>query len=224
VLIASIDLMGGKIVQLVQGERKALEFTDFEYWIERFSRYAMVQLIDLDAAMGEGNNRGLLERFTSRLPCQVGGGIRSVEAAQDILQSGARKIIVGSALLRDGKVDTTFAAELEQTIGAERVIAALDSRGGKVAVHGWRELAPVTAVTMLREVEPYCGGFLYTHIDSEGLMQGIPVEVVRELRRATSRQLIVAGGIRSQEEVDALDQMQVDAVVGMAIYTGRLQA
>ena len=105
-----------------------------------------------------------------------------------------------------------------------RAVAALDSRGGKVAVHGWRELAAVTPVTMLRAVEPYCGGFLYTHIDSEGLMQGIPLDVVRELRRATSRQLIVAGGIRSQDEVDALDELQVDAVVGMAIYTGRLKA
>ena len=121
-------------------------------------------------------------------------------------------------------MNTAFAAELARAVGAERVIAALDSRGGKVAVRGWRELADVTPVTMLREVEPYCGGFLYTHIDSEGLMQGIPFDVVRELRRATSRQLIVAGGIRSQEEVDALDAMQVDAVVGMAIYTGRLKA
>jgi phosphoribosylformimino-5-aminoimidazole carboxamide ribotide isomerase len=224
VLIPSIDLMGGKIVQLVQGERKALEFSDLDYWIERFAGYPMVQLIDLDAAMGTGSNRDLLARFTSRLPCQVGGGIRSVAAAQEVLAAGARKIIVGSALVQGKNVNTAFAAELARTVGADRVIAALDSRGGKVAVRGWRELVPMTPVTMLREVEPYCGGFLYTHIDTEGLMQGIPFDVVRELRRATTRRLIVAGGIRSQEEVDALDAMQVDAVAGMAIYTGRLQA
>ncbi len=223
-LIPSIDLMDGKIVQLVQGERKALEFTDFDYWIERFAKYATVQLIDLDAAMGKGSNRDLLERFTARLPCQVGGGIRSVQAAQDVLAAGARKIIVGSALLQENKANLAFAADLERAVGAERVIAALDARGGKVAVRGWRELVAVSPVTMLGEVEPYCGGFLYTHIESEGLLQGIPFDVVRELRRATSRRLIVAGGIRSQEEIDALDQMQVDAVVGMAIYTGRLQA
>jgi phosphoribosylformimino-5-aminoimidazole carboxamide ribotide isomerase len=224
VLIPSIDLMNGKIVQLVQGERKALEFTDFDYWIERFAGYSMVQLIDLDAAMGRGSNRGLLERFTSRLPCQVGGGIRSVAAAQEVLGGGARRIIVGSALLQHGKANTAFAAELGRTIGAGRLIAALDARGGKIAVHGWRELAPVTPITMLRGVEPYCGGFLYTHIDSEGTMQGIPLGVVRELRCATSRQLIVAGGIRSREEVEALDKRRVDAVVGMAIYTGKMQA
>ena len=223
-LIPSIDLMGGKIVQLVQGDRKALEFDNFEYWVERFLAYPMVQLIDLDAAIGTGSNRDLLARFTSRLPCQVGGGIRSVGAAQEVLAAGARKIIVGSALVRGKEVNTAFAAELAQAVRADRVIAALDSRGGKVAVRGWRELADVTPVTMLREVEPYCGGFLYTHIETEGLMQGIPLDVVRELRRATSRQLIVAGGICSQAEVDALDAMQVDAVVGMAIYTGRLKA
>jgi phosphoribosylformimino-5-aminoimidazole carboxamide ribotide isomerase len=224
VLIPSIDLMGGKIVQLVQGERKALEFSDFDAWIERFSGYPVVQLIDLDAAMGKGSNRDLLTRFTTRLPCQVGGGIGSVEAAQEVLAAGARRIIVGSALVRDGKVNTSFAAELAEAVGTARVIAALDARGGKVAVRGWRELVPVTPVTLLHEVEPYCGGFLYTHIDTEGLMQGIPIDVVRDLRQATARKLIVAGGIRSQEEVDALDAMGIDAVVGMAIYTGRMKA
>ena len=223
-LIPSIDLMGRKIVQLVQGERKALEFSDFDAWIERFAGYSMVQLIDLDAAIGTGSNRDLLARFTSRLPCQVGGGIRSVGAAQEVLAAGAQKIIVGSALVRDNRVNTAFAAELAHTVGASRVIAALDSRGGKVAVHGWRELAAVTPVTMLREMEAYCAGFLYTHIETEGLMQGIPLDVVRALRSATSRRLIVAGGISSLEEVDVLDAMQVDAVVGMAIYTGRLKA
>ena len=223
-LIPSIDLMGGKIVQLVQGERKALEFSDFDYWIERFAGYPVVQLIDLDGAMGKGSNRELLQQFTSRLRCQVGGGIRSVQAAKEVLAAGARRIIVGSALVRGAQVNTEFAQELAQAVGTEQIVAALDARGGKVAVHGWRELAMVTPVTMLREVERYCGGFLYTHIETEGLMQGIPLEAVRELRDATSRRLIVAGGIRSLEEVDTLDAMGVDAVVGMAIYTGQMKA
>ncbi len=223
-LIPSIDLMGGRIVQLVQGERKALEFSDFDYWIERFAGYPAVQLIDLDAAMGKGSNRELLERFTSRLPCQVGGGIRTVEMAQEALALGARKVIVGSALVKSGQVDTEFAGELARTVGAENVIAAVDSRGGEVVVRGWREPAGITAMAMMRELEPYCSGFLYTHVDTEGLLQGFPLELARELRAATSRQLIAAGGIRSQEEVQALDAVGVDAVVGMAIYTGLLKA
>lgn len=222
-LIPSIDLMGGRIVQLVQGERKALEFSDFDYWIERFAGYPAVQLIDLDAAMGKGSNRELLERFTSRLPCQVGGGIRTVEMAQEALALGARKVIVGSALVKSGQVDTEFAGELARTVGAENVIAAVDSRGGEVVVRGWREPAGITAMAMMRELEPYCSGFLYTHVDTEGLLQGFPLELARELRAATSRQLIAAGGIRSQEEVQALDAVGVDAVVGMAIYTGLLK-
>ncbi len=222
-LIPSMDLMGGKIVQLVQGERKALEFSDFEYWIQRFSGFPIVQVIDLDAALGRGDNRELVTQLTSRLPCQVGGGIRSLQAAQQALAAGARKVIVGSALLRGGAVDTEFAAALSQASGPERMIAALDSRGGRVAVRGWRELSPVTPLMLLRELEPWAGGFLYTHIETEGLLQGLPLDAVRELRQATARRLIVAGGIRSREEVDALDSMAVDAVVGMALYSGLLQ-
>jgi phosphoribosylformimino-5-aminoimidazole carboxamide ribotide isomerase len=224
VLIPSIDLMGGKIVQLVQGERKALEFSDFEEWIERFAGYPIVQLIDLDAAIGSGSNRHLLEQFTSRLPCQVGGGIRTVQAAQEVLAAGARKVIVGSALVQGAQVNTAFADELARSVGAERVIAAVDSRGGQVVVRGWRESAGLTPIIMMRALEPHCAAFLYTHVDTEGLLQGIPFEVVRELRDATQRKLIVAGGIRSQEEVDSLDALGVDAVVGMAIYTGLMKA
>lgn len=223
-LIPSIDLMGGKIVQLVQGERKALEFLDFDEWIERFAAYPMVQLIDLDAAIGSGSNRHLLEQFTSRLPCQVGGGIRTIESAQQALAAGARKVIVGSALVRDGRVNTGFAEELVRNAGMERVIGAVDSKRGEVVVRGWRESAGMTPAKMMRELEPYCGGFLYTHVDTEGLLQGFPMNVAGELRQATARKLIVAGGIRSRNEVDALDAMGVDAVVGMAIYTGMLEA
>jgi phosphoribosylformimino-5-aminoimidazole carboxamide ribotide isomerase len=224
VLIPSIDLMGGKIVQLVQGGRKALEFSDFEEWIARFANYPVVQLIDLDAAIGSGSNRHLLEQFTSRLSCQVGGGIRSVQTAHEVLAAGARKVIVGSALVRDAQVNTAFADELARSVGAERVIAAVDSRGGQVVVRGWRESSGLTPASMMRALEPYCAAFLYTHVDTEGLLQGIPFDVVRHLRDATQRKLIVAGGIRSQEEVDALDSLGVDAVVGMAIYTGLMKA
>jgi phosphoribosylformimino-5-aminoimidazole carboxamide ribotide isomerase len=224
VLIPSIDLMGGKIVQLVQGEHKALEFSDFEEWIERFAGYSIVQLIDLDAATGSGSNRHLLERFTSRLRCQVGGGIRSVQAAHEVLGMGACNVIVGSALVHGAQVNTTLAADLARSVGAERMIAAVDSRRGRVVVRGWRESTGFTPLTMMHALEAYCAGFLYTHVDTEGLLQGIPFDVVRELRGATQRKLIVAGGIRFQEEVAALDRLGVDAVVGMAIYSGLMKA
>ena len=222
-LIPSIDLMGGKIVQLVQGEKKALEFDNFDYWVERFLPYPMVQLIDLDAAMGRGSNRELLSFFCERLPCQVGGGVRSVETLQQSLRLGAKKVILGSALLKDGTVNLEAAQQFAHAASAARLIFSVDSRGGFVSIHGWKDATKLTPEQMMRETEPYCGGFLYTHIDTEGLMTGIPLDVIRKLRSATRRRLIAAGGIRSMDEVNELDALGVDAVVGMALYTGKLK-
>jgi phosphoribosylformimino-5-aminoimidazole carboxamide ribotide isomerase len=223
-LIPSIDLMGGKVVQLVQGEKKALEFDSFEPWVERFAKYPRVQLIDLDAAMRQGDNRGLVRQIARLLPCQVGGGIGSVPNAQAMLACGARAVIVGSSLVRDGQPNVAFARELAQAAGADKLVFALDSKAGKVTVAGWKQPTSLTAEEMLPVLEAYCGAFLYTHVDTEGTMAGIPLEVVRRLHAATARRLIVAGGIRSREEVDTLDALGVDAVVGMAIYTGAMEA
>ena len=223
-LIPSIDLMGGKIVQLVQGERKALEFDNFDYWIERFSPYPLVQVIDLDAARGAGDNRQIVSQIVQRLNCQVGGGIRSIETARDVLASGARRVILGSALLHDGKINTQFAATLAGAVGSAPLVFALDSRGGRVAIHGWRKETDVTAFDMIRELEPFCETFLYTHIDTEGLMGGISIETVSAIRKATSRRLVVAGGIKTQVEIDRLAALGMDAVVGMALYSGRISA
>jgi phosphoribosylformimino-5-aminoimidazole carboxamide ribotide isomerase len=221
-LIPSIDLMGGKIVQLVQGEKKALEFDDFEEWIGRFANYPLVQLIDLDAAIGTGNNRALLEHFTARLPCQVGGGIRSLDDATEILSRGARRIILGSVLVHKNKINVEAAQQFARQFGSARLTFAVDSKGGKVAIKGWREVTSISPAEMMQALESYCRAFLYTHVDTEGLMNGIPLEVVRALRAVTSRQLIVAGGITSQEEVNQLHGLGIDAVVGMAIYSGRM--
>ena len=221
-LIPSIDLMGGKIVQLVQGEKKALEFDDFEEWIVRFANYPLVQLIDLDAAIGSGDNRALLERFTSRLPCQVGGGIRSLDDATKILSRGARRIILGSVLVHKNKINVEAAEQFARQFGSDRLTFAVDSKGGKVAIKGWREVTSISPAEMMQALESQCGAFLYTHVDTEGLMNGIPLEVVRALRAITSRRLIVAGGITSQNEVNQLDELEIDAVVGMAIYSGRM--
>jgi phosphoribosylformimino-5-aminoimidazole carboxamide ribotide isomerase len=223
-LIPSIDLMGGKIVQLVQGEKKALEFEDFDVWVGRFSSYALVQLVDLDAAMGNGSNRQLIAQFCRRLPCQAGGGIRTVEDASTLFDSGAKKVIIGSSLIRAGAVNAAFAQQLSAQFGSERLVFAVDARKGKVAIHGWKTVTDITPARMIRQLEPFCSAFLYTHIDTEGLMQGIPLDVVRELRHATARQLIVAGGITSTAEIEQLDALGVDAVVGMAIYTGQVNA
>jgi phosphoribosylformimino-5-aminoimidazole carboxamide ribotide isomerase len=221
-LIPSIDLMGGRIVQLVQGAEIKLAYDDFEYWIERFSSYPIVQLIDLDAAMRQGDNAALVEKIARRLPCQVGGGIRSAERANVLLDAGARRVIIGSVLFGAAGVEAETAECLGTAIGRERFVASIDAKRGRVAVRGWKESVELTPEQAIEALDPYCGAFLYTHVDTEGTMQGFPFERAQTLRDLTSRQLIVAGGIREQAEIDALDAIGVDAVAGMAVYTGLL--
>jgi phosphoribosylformimino-5-aminoimidazole carboxamide ribotide isomerase len=230
-LIPSIDLKGGKVVQLVQGERVAIESDDLDGWIAKFERFPRIQLIDLDAAMSIGHNDDLVRRVAARLPCRVGGGIRSVGRAQDLIEAGAQAVIVGSAFFdaRGGRtpdgppmLKLDFARALAETVGPHRVIAAVDSRGGKVVIHGWKTTLPITAVEAIQALDPYVDEFLYTHVDTEGLMQGTDMEAVKVVREATKRRVTAAGGITTREEIDALDRIGVDAVVGMAIYTGLL--
>lgn len=242
-LIPSIDLMGGRIVQLVQGEKLKLAFDDFEYWIERFSKYPLVQLIDLDAAMRQGENRMLIEMICGRLPCQVGGGLRTAEDGRRLLDAGAKRVIYGSSLFgvdsshpsqeaamdgaptrRHKMIRLEFAEELKHALGEDALCFSVDTKGGRVAVKGWKdsvELTPEEAVTWL---EDSCAAFLYTHVDTEGTMQGFPLDIAAVLRACTAKQLIVAGGIKERAEVDALDAMGVDAVAGMAVYTGAMEA
>ena len=223
-LIPSIDLMGGKIVQLIQGKKKALEFDNFEEWIVRFSKYPLVQLIDLDAAMGRTSNFDLVRNIAKRLPCQVGGGIRSLDAAQAALDAGAKRVIVGSALFTQGNLNAAVAKQLANHLDPSRLVFALDAMGGFVTIHGWQKTTSVTPLEMVQALDSWCDAFLYTHVDTEGLLGGFPQEVIRPLRAATTRQLIAAGGIRSQGEIDALHALGVDAVVGMAIYRGLISA
>ena len=223
-LIPSIDLQNGRIVQLVQGEKLALETTDTESWIQRFAAYPKVQLIDLDAAMGRGDNLPLVKTICNRLPCRVGGGIRTVERAREVLDAGAHAVIVSSALFTGDHVNVEFAGRLAAAVGRERVIAAVDSRAGQVVIHGWKTPLPITAVEAVRSLEPWCDEFLYTHVDTEGLMGGTDMNAILAVRRATSRRVTAAGGITTREEIDRLHADGVDAVVGMAIYTGRLEA
>ncbi len=235
-LIPSIDLQHGRIVQLVQGEKLALASDDVDAWIEKFAAFPKVQLIDLDAAMSRGNNHALVRRIAARLPCRVGGGVRTVGRAEELLAAGAQAVIAGSALFRgpgqwsaaDAAADPTvvinhdFARALADTIGPRHVIAAVDSKAGRVVIHGWKTALPIGPVSAVHALEAWCDEFLYTHVDREGLMQGTDMDAIRAVREATARRVTAAGGITTRAEIDALHAMHVDAVVGMAIYTGSL--
>ncbi|HEX4021007.1 MAG TPA: HisA/HisF-related TIM barrel protein [Acidobacteriaceae bacterium] len=228
-LIPAIDLMDGHIVQLVQGERLALQSKDFDYWIDRFRAYPLVQLIDLNAAKLQGNNRELMQQILKKLPCQVGGGIRTAADAQALLDLGAKRVIFGSSLFTHEEsasseplVRTEFASHLAASLGQDRLVFSVDTKGGRIAVRGWRHRLPVRPEQAIELLEPFCAAFLYTHVDTEGLMQGFPMAIAQQLRAVTKRQLIVAGGIRDRGEITALHSIGVDAVAGMAVYTGAL--
>jgi len=221
-LIPAIDLKGGAVVQLVQGERLAIRDQDVFRWVRRFEAFPKVQVIDLDAAMGSGDNLALVRQLAARLKCRVGGGVRTVDRARELIDAGAQQVIAGSALFAGGEPDLAFARALSEAVGVDRLIAAVDSRGGRVVIHGWKTSLKLTAVEAVAALEPFCGEFLYTHVDTEGLMMGSDRDAILAVRQATSRRLTAAGGITTQQEVDDLDALGVDAVVGMAIYTGRL--
>jgi len=220
VLIPSIDLQGGRVVQLQQGDRLVVETDDLDGWLGRFARFRLIQVVDLDAARGRGSNRAIVRRIAARRPCQVGGGIRTPADAADVLGAGASAVIVGSALFSADGVRIDVADAMTRAIGADRFIAAVDARRGGVAVNGWQTRTAISPVAAIRALDAYAGGFLATLIDGEGMLGGIDMSAVSSLRRATGRRLIAAGGIRSHAEVAALDAIGVDAVVGMAIYTG----
>jgi len=218
-LIPSIDLMGGRVVQLRQGTELLFEDRDIDFWRDRFSAFPIVQLIDLDAALGRGSNGEIVRRLCASRPCQVGGGIRTAEAAARMIGAGAAKVIVGSALFHDDGIDERRARELVEAVGADQLIAAIDGRDGRVVTRGWTRTCAIAPADAARALEPFVGAFLYTHVDTEGTMEGLALDPVLEVKAATSRRLIAAGGIRHRQEIDALDRLGIDAVVGMAIYT-----
>ena len=221
-IIPCIDLMGGKVVQLVQGREKALEGGSPDEMLARFRAFPEIQVIDLDAAIGSGENNALVKYIAGRAATRVGGGVRSAERARALIDAGARRIIVGTAAFRAGGPNIPFLEALNEAVPKSRITLALDSKDGKIVVKGWREATDFTAEEMIRKLEPWCGGFLCTYVDKEGMMQGTDLGWFRRLRAATSLEITAAGGITTLDEIRALQAMNVHAALGMAIYTGRL--
>ncbi|MBK9167117.1 MAG: 1-(5-phosphoribosyl)-5-[(5-phosphoribosylamino)methylideneamino] imidazole-4-carboxamide isomerase [Bryobacterales bacterium] len=217
-----IDLMDGKVVQLVQGREKALEGDAPLAMLERFAAFPEIQVIDLDAAIGNGANDAIVRLLAGRARCRVGGGVRGVERAQALVEQGAHRVIVGTAAFAGGAVNTALLQMMADAVGRDKLIVALDSKGGQIVVKGWREAVPLRAEDVVRDLEPYCSGVLCTYVDKEGMLEGTDLGWFRRLRDATSLEITAAGGITTYEDVDALLDIGVHAALGMAIYTGRL--
>jgi phosphoribosylformimino-5-aminoimidazole carboxamide ribotide isomerase len=217
-----IDLMDGVVVQLVQGREKALEGDSPEAMLQKFAAFPQIQVIDLDAAMGRGANDTLVEMLASKAMIRAGGGVRTVERAKALIGQGAHRVIVGTSAFSADGPDCAFLQSLVDAIGRERIVLALDSKGGRIVVRGWREATRFTAEEVIRQLEPYCAGFLCTYVDKEGMMQGTDLDWFRRLRAATALEITAAGGITTRDDIRALEGMHVHSAVGMAIYTGRL--
>jgi phosphoribosylformimino-5-aminoimidazole carboxamide ribotide isomerase len=218
-----IDLMDGKVVQLIQGREKALEGGSPDDMLRQFAAFPQIQVIDLDAAMGRGSNDAIVQMLASKAITRVGGGVRTVERAQTLIEQGAHRVIVGTSAFGKTGINEPLLATLRGTVGRERLIVAVDSRNGRIVVKGWQEATEFTAEEVLRSLEPYCSGFLCTYVDKEGMLEGTDLDWFRRLRAATSLELTAAGGITTMHEVRALLGMDIHVALGMALYTGRLR-
>lgn len=231
-IIASIDLKDGKVVQLRQGKDLVLERDDPDALIADFDKYGEVAIIDLDAALrnvnpdGSTKNTATLKNLLRRGNVRVGGGIRDAKKAKELISLGAEKVIIGSAAftLADGSagVNAEFLAQMASAVGRDRIIVSVDARDGLIAVKGWTESAGISLVEGAKAVEPYCSELLFTCVEREGTMTGIDMALVTSLRQAVKCRLVVAGGVSTLEEVVALEKMGCDVQLGMALYTGKV--
>jgi phosphoribosylformimino-5-aminoimidazole carboxamide ribotide isomerase len=229
VLIPCIDLQGGQAVQLVHGRKRELAVADVFSLLEKFKSYPWLHLIDLDAAMGKGDNNKLAHelclqtRKRHKTKVRVGGGIRTVARAQEIAAWGADQIIIGSAAFDSGKVNARFLRQLTKKIDPARIVIALDTAKSRITIHGWRCALALRAENVMPQLEPFCAGFLCTDVDREGTMTGANLDWFRKLRSATPHPIIAAGGIKTRREITTLEKIGMDAAVGMAVYKNRLR-
>jgi phosphoribosylformimino-5-aminoimidazole carboxamide ribotide isomerase len=221
-IIPCIDLQDGKVVQLIQGQKKALEGAPPLEMLERFKGFPVIQVIDLDAAMGKGLNLEIVRDLASRARTRVGGGVRTAARARELVDAGAEQVIVGTAAFSGNAINETLLDEIDRAVGRDKVLLALDSKHGKIVVKGWSEAVDLAAEEVIRRLEPFCGGFLCTYVDKEGMLQGTDLAWYRRLRQATNHEITAAGGITTIEEIRELTQLNIHAALGMAIYTGRL--
>ena len=224
-VIASIDIQGGAVVQLRQGAELVLKRDDGQALAREFDRYGEVAVIDLDAAMGRGSNLDMIKPLLRIAECRVGGGIKSAGQAAELVSFGATKIIVGSAAFRTESgfaVNDAFLDALVKAIGRERLVVAVDTRGGEIVVDGWKTPTGLKLIETARLVEKYAGELLYTSVEKEGMMGGADIAAIRGLRAEVSCLVTVAGGVSTVEEIAEIAALGCDVQLGMALYTGKI--
>jgi phosphoribosyl-ATP pyrophosphohydrolase/phosphoribosyl-AMP cyclohydrolase len=228
-IVPSIDIMGGKAVQLRRGREKILERDDTLALTRDFGRFGEVAVIDLDAALEGRPNTDLIRQLAAAAECRIGGGIRTLQRAEEVLRMGAARIIIGSAVFQRNEAshgratpDTSFLEALVRAVGRDRIVIALDSREGQVVSQGWTQHTGWAVEELLTSLESYCTEYLVTFVEKEGMMAGLPLERAAALAGLTRNRLTAAGGIARVEEVETLAGLHIDAQVGMALYLGAI--
>ncbi|MCI6798421.1 MAG: bifunctional phosphoribosyl-AMP cyclohydrolase/phosphoribosyl-ATP diphosphatase HisIE [Spirochaetia bacterium] len=233
-VISSIDLKDGHVVQLKNGRDLVLQRDDADNLINEFNFYGEVAVIDLDAAMGnvdaKGNtvNTNLLKSLLRKGNVRTGGGIHTVKRARELISLGAEKVIIGSSAWNknpssnDSVLNTEFLKELVQAIGKQRIIISVDAINGKIAVKGWTETIDVSLIEGAKQAEQYCSELLFTCVEKEGCMQGTNIDMAQELRNAVKCRVVVAGGVSTESEIEQLEKMGCDVQLGMALYTNKV--
>ncbi len=221
-IVPTIDLQGGKVVQLMRGEEMVLERNDPMAVAEEFARYGPINVIDVDGARNQGNNLSLIAELAQRFPIHAGGGVREVDDALHLIGMGARRVIVGSAAFKDGGIDEEFLSQLNGRLLSSRIILAVDSSGDEVVCEGWRAKTGLKTVEAASRLQKYCGGLLFTQVDREGTMFGPDMAMARQLLSTVQVPVYIAGGIATAEQARDLENLGARPVMGMALYTGRV--
>jgi phosphoribosyl-ATP pyrophosphohydrolase/phosphoribosyl-AMP cyclohydrolase len=221
-IIASIDLMEGKAVQLKQGKEKMLEVNKPLELAEEFNKYGETAVIDLDAAMEKGDNLEIVKKILKKAECRVGGGINSVEKAKEMISLGARKVIIGSKAFEKDKINKNFLKKLKKKISREKTIIAIDALNEEIVTKGWKHSTGISLYEAAETLEEFASEYLFTCVEREGTMTGINLEIVKKLMGKTKNKITVAGGVSRIAEVRELAQMGCDVQLGMALYTGKI--
>ncbi|MBN1349415.1 bifunctional phosphoribosyl-AMP cyclohydrolase/phosphoribosyl-ATP diphosphatase HisIE [candidate division KSB1 bacterium] len=221
-VIASIDVMDGKAVQLRQGKEKVLERDDPLALAEEFNRFGEIAVIDLDAALGKGENCRLIKQLCALGECRVGGGIRSIEKAKEMISFGATKVIIGTTAFQNDAINHEFLAALKSAVGQNSIIIAIDALHREIVTRGWRHATGINVFDVIKALDGYCGEYLFTCVEKEGGMKGTDLETIMQLRKLTQNKVTAAGGISTMTEIRQLAALDVDVQLGMALYTGKI--
>ena len=221
-IIPSIDLMGRKAVQLKQGRDKMLERENPIELAKEFNKYGEIAVIDLDAAMNKGNNRNVIKKICQTAECRVGGGIREVDHARELISLGAIKVIIGTKAFENDAVNHQFLDKIAAAVGRRHLMVAIDAFNGEIVTKAWKHNTGLRVLDVIKELEPYVNEFLFTCVEKEGGMQGTDLGTIKKISQLTKNRLTVAGGITTVDELHELSSIHANAQLGMALYTGKL--